>query len=107
MVSPQATQDDNSSHPNDWPRSADSVRITAQVSDDVRREILREHYEKEYATQSVVSAFECNDLKVLRRQGRPTAQAELRASNAAAVLQRIADNLAAYGGNRDFVGQAS
>lgn len=94
MVSPQATQPGNPP----LPRRDDSVRITAEQ----RRRILLEHYEQEHAKQEVVSAFEVNDLKVLRGQGRPTAQAELRASNAAAVLQRIADNLAAYSDNRDF-----
>lgn len=102
MVSSQATQPAQPPHPRptDWKR--DSVRITAHVSDELRRRILRDHYQEEYDKQAIVSAFECNDLKILRRQGRPTAQAELRASNAAAVLQRIADNLAAYTDNRDF-----
>ena len=108
MVSPQATHNDNPSHPRstDWTRS-DSVRITAEdVPAHVRRQILREHYEQEHATQTAVCAFESNDLKVLRGQGRPTAQAERRASAAAAVLQHIAANRAAYTDNRDFRGSA-
>lgn len=100
-------QPGNTPHPRptDWDR--DSVRITVKdVPASVRRQILREHYEQQHANQTAVSAFECNDLKVLRAQGRPTAHAEQRASNAAAVLQHIASNLAAYTDNRDFKGVA-
>jgi hypothetical protein len=91
MVSSQATQP--------HPRQGDdeSVRITAQV----RRQVLREHYEDEFRKQSAQSAFDANDLKVLRDSGLPYESAKLRASNSAAVLQRIGSMVAAYGGNRD------
>lgn len=107
MVSNQVTHNDKSSHqrPNDWkPRSSDeSVRITAEVPLQVRRRVLREFLQQEESRQAAISASESNDLKVRRANGLPTAVAELRASNAAAVLQYIGATLKAFGDdNRDY-----
>ena len=96
MVSPQATQPVQSPHP----RQGDSVRITAEQ----RRQVLREHYEDEHHKQAALAAFDANELAQLRSLGRPYEAAKNRASNSAAVLQRIAANLAAYSDNRDFRG---
>jgi hypothetical protein len=94
MVYQQATQ------PPQQPTG--SVRITAQV----RRQVLREHYESEQRRQQAIVASECNDLKVLRANHLPAAVAEHRAANAVAVLQYIGTNLTAYSDNRDFRGVA-
>lgn len=112
MVSPQATQPAQPPHPRptDWQREGESVRITAEdVPTAVRRQILREHYEYEFTKQAAQSAFDSNDLAQLRRQGLPHEEAKMRASNSKAVLQRIAANLTAFGGdrNRDFVGRVT
>lgn len=104
MVSPQATQPDSSSHSTDWtPRSeSDSVRITAKdVPAQVRRQILREFFESEERRQETIAASESNDLKVKRSSGQPYAVAEVRASNASAVLQYIGSNVRVFGGHRD------
>lgn len=102
MVSPQATQPVQSPHP----RQGDSVRITAQVPRETRRQVLREHLADELVRAQAIAASEANDLKVLRGNGQPCAQAELRAANATAVLQYIGSTLAAYSDNRDFRGVA-
>lgn len=93
MVSQQATQNSNTPHPrpNDWQR--DSVRITDAVVAFLKREIVR---------QQAVVAGESHDLKMRRANGQPCAMAELRASNATAVLQYLGSTLKAFEGNRDF-----
>lgn len=105
MVTDQATQDDASSHlsPNDWQRSGDSVRITAQE----RRRMLTDFLRSELVRAQAIAACESNDLRVMRGNGQPCAQAELRASNATAVAQYLGSTLKAYSDNRDFVGQVT
>lgn len=101
MVSQQVTHDSNSS--TDWTRESDeSVRITAEIPPQVRRQVLIEHYRDEVRKQTQVEAFDSNDLRVLRRNGLPHEEALRRASNSKAVLQRFKENLAAFEGNRDF-----
>jgi hypothetical protein len=79
--------------------SDDSVRITAQQ----RRQVLREHYEQRLVHQRAVAQSERLDRK---SQGFPGevlyTTADLRVSNAVAVLQDIAASLSALGENRDF-----
>lgn len=101
MVSPQATQDDNSSHPNDWPRSAASVRITAQD----RRRIVADFLAGALVVQRAVTEGERID-RAAKGSASPLGlytTDDLRVSNAAAVQQWIASNLTAVSdSNRDF-----
>ena len=94
MVSTEVTQTGKSAHPRP---GDDSVRITA-----IRRQAIVEHLRGELARAQLVAANECQDLRVKRSTGQPCAQAELRASNATAVVQYIGSTLRAYGNNRDF-----
>lgn len=111
MVSQQVTHNDKSStRSTDWARSGDddSVRITAQVPLQVRRQILREFFEVELPRAQAIAASEANDFRVLRGNGQPHAAAELRAANATAVLQYIGATLKAFSGdNRDYRAGAS
>jgi hypothetical protein len=92
MVTSQATQPPQGS-------SGDSVRITAQV----RRQVLREHYEQRLIHQRAVAQFERLDRKAQGFPGEPQyTVADLRVSNAVAVLQDISASLSALGENRDF-----
>jgi len=101
MVSPQATQDSNSPHPRpgDWLRG-DSVRITAQQ----RRHVLVEFLTDALESQRVVSESERTDRKAVGGEVPHGffSTADLRVSNAAAVQQWIASNLAAHSDNREF-----
>jgi hypothetical protein len=98
-MSTQVTQNSDTPHPrpNDWKRGDESVRITA-----IRRQGVVDHLRGELARAQLIAANECQDLRVKRGQGMPCAQAELRASNATAVVQYLGATLKAYGDNRDF-----
>lgn len=105
MVSPQATQPGNTPHqrPTDWGRD-DSVRITAQQ----RRQVLTEFLADALTVQRAVAEGERLDRTATACTA-PTGfytTSDLRVSNAAAVQQWIASNLAAYSDNRDFRGVA-
>lgn len=113
MVSSQATQDDNSSHPTDW-RS--SVRITAEVPNDVRRQILHDHYEQRASYQHAVTLEAKNnrDFLVARYRSNPGSvsihqvdDANRQLTAARTVEQDVKATLAAYSDNRDFVGQVT
>jgi hypothetical protein len=93
MVTRQITQDSPESRD-------DSVRITAQV----RRQILREHYTERLAAQQAVAQSERLDRKAQGFPGEPLyTVADLRVSNAVAVLQDISSTLKSFGDdNRDF-----
>lgn len=92
----QATQSGKSPHLGD-----DSVRITAQQ----RRDIIHDFLADAIVTQRAVAEGERTDRKATESaapRGFFTT-ADLRVSNAAAVQQWIASNLAAYSvDNRDF-----
>lgn len=90
-----STQPVHSPHPR---QGDDSVRITAQQ----RRQVLREHLTDELARAQAIAAAEANDLKVLRTNGLPYAQAELRAAIATALVQYLGSTLRSYSDNRDF-----
>lgn len=91
MVTPQATQPPQGS-------SGDSVRITAQV----RRQVLREHYEQRLAYQQAVVSAERADREA-NGSGVPMfSRADVAVSNTIAVLQDISATLQAYTDNRDF-----
>jgi hypothetical protein len=98
MVSPQATQPGNTPHPRptDWDR--DSVRITAQQ----RRQVLSGFLSDALTVQRAVSEGERIDRETSNTGLRLYTQADLKVSNAAAIQQWIASNLAAYTDNRDF-----
>lgn len=97
-MSTPTTQPSQPPHPrpNDWKRD-ESVRITA-----IRRQGVVDHLRGELARAQLIAANECQDLRVKRGTGQPCAQAELRASNATAVVQYLGATLKAYGDNRDF-----
>lgn len=103
-----ATQDGNTSRPNDWgPRSGDSVRITAQraaiqtfVGDELKR--ARLSAESERTDRAVLFAGSPTPDKMLA--------ADRRVIAANAVEQYLAAVAAAYGvklDNRDFKGQVT
>lgn len=103
MVPQQSTQTDNPS--TDWTRESDeSVRITAEnVPNQVRRQILREHYEERLARQQAVVASERADRKANGAGVPMFSRADVAVSNTIAVLQDISATLAAFSeGNRDF-----
>lgn len=101
MVSTQATQPGNTPHPRptDWDR--DSVRITA-----VRRQGITEFLTDALTAQRAVAEGERIDRESSDSGVRLYTQADLKVSNAAAIQQWIASNLAAYTDNRDFRGVA-
>jgi hypothetical protein len=75
------------------------VRITSEV----RRQVLIEHYTQRRAAQQAVVESERNDRKVHDSGLLLHSTSDLRVSNAIAVLQEIAANLAAFDDpNRDF-----
>lgn len=97
MVSTETTQSGNTP----LPRRDDSVRITA-----IRRQGIAEFLTDALTVQRAVAEGERID-RASTACTAPTGfftTADLRVSNAAAVQQWIASNLAAYTDNRDFRG---
>jgi hypothetical protein len=87
--------------PTESPQGAsdESVPITPEI----RRRVLRDEYARRLAAQRVVAEFERRDRKAQGFPGDPLyTVADLRVSNAVAVLQDIAASLSALGENRDF-----
>lgn len=113
MVSVQATQPDKPSHPNEWKRDGDdSVRITAEI----RRQVLREHYEHRASMQHAVTIEAQNnrDSLTIRYSTNPEAvrpyqidEANRQLTAARTVEQDVRSVLAVYSDNRDFVGQVT
>lgn len=102
MVSQQVTHNSNSS--TDWTReSDDSVRITAEQYDAIRRQVLREHYTERLERQQAVVTLE-RGIRNSNASGTPHyTHADLRVSNMIAVLQDISAALKSFGDeNRDF-----
>lgn len=107
MVSPQATQNSNSPHPRQG--ADESVRITAAV----RRQVLREHYEKRAAYQQAVTIEARNnrDSLTIRYRTNPEAvrpyqidEANRQLTAARTVEQDVRAALALYTDNREFRG---
>lgn len=116
MVSTKSTQDSTTPHPRptDWQRGDDSVRITA-VSPEVRRQILREHYEHRALMQHAVTieAQTNRDSLATRFRSNPEAvrpyqvdEANRQLTAARTVEQDVKATLAVYSDNRDFRGVA-
>lgn len=86
-------------------RVDESVRITAEQYDAIRRRVLREHYTKKLAIQQAVVADERNDRKVNGDTVVMYTHADLKVSNTIAVLQDTSAELKSLGDeNRDFPG---
>lgn len=116
MVSSQATQPDNPSHSTDWTRvqQRDSVRITA-VTPEIRRQVLREHYEQRDFMQRAVTIEARNnrDSLAARHGANPEAvrpyqvdEANRQLTAARTIEQDVSAMLAIYSDNRDFRGVA-
>lgn len=100
MVSQQATQSDKPS--TDWTRD-ESVRITAEQYDAIRRRVLREHYTERLERQQAVVASERADRNANKRGTPMFTRADVAVSNTIAVLQDISAELKSFGDeNRDF-----
>lgn len=96
--------------------SGDPVRITAEVTPAVRRQILREHYEKRAAYQKAVTleAKTNRDALTARFRSNPESvhpcqieDANRQLTTARTVEQDVRANLALYTDNREFVGQVA